>query len=36
MALKIYVVEADNAETFKIYDQSTWSPFTWGNVSLVV
>jgi hypothetical protein len=35
MALSIYVVESADAETFKLYDQSTWSPFTWGNVSIV-
>lgn len=35
MALSIYVVESADAETFKLYDQSTWAPFTWGNVTIV-
>jgi hypothetical protein len=35
MSLAIFVVEADNAETFKLFDQSTWAPFTWTNVTLV-
>lgn len=33
--LTIYVVEADNAESFKIYDQSDWAAFSNANVTLV-
>jgi len=35
MALAVYVVEADDAESFKLYDQSTWAGFDWTKVSLV-
>lgn len=33
--LNIYIAEADNAESFKLYDQSTWTAFSNANVALV-
>jgi hypothetical protein len=35
MALAIYIVESDDALSFKIYDQSDWSSLIWSNVSIV-
>ena len=32
--LKIYIVEADDAESFKLYDQSDWAAFAFGNVTV--